>query len=525
MRCGPKNDPYLSTLRPCSEPPSIRHHMPQFSSLSSIIIDQSKVVAAGPVVPFPELAISTPTSSIPMTPLPTMLTNDSGNLAVPTKRVLTSSTFPCNANELQPEDHHVTLSRMREHSAVKHAFWQDHPIVSTLLLKRIWSSHGPWWILLKVAIALTSALALDLVTQNPDSTTATFIAWLSLSDVVSNGFKQSFSVFFGAVLGACIGVGLQAGLVPLSPYAIIGAVPLAVIITVYMLFLFQRENDFGALTNGAFSALFTVIVPNAYPPLALAPLPLQTLVVRLIAVSEGVVCGSIANILVSGLFYRRLFYQRHLAVARALRFAILDLARDPIGSQYAFGLVRDCQLSIQSALGEVSGIKTTRVKLSDNQTYADLHEYEATLTTYLKLLNLYAYVGFYKNQLDKKEQTVLVEILNNAYRILVEEVWGFDVPENLLSGPTFSWTQSAGEANKDTASEGSVAISSTSASSFPPDGLYTAPPTQSDFQPRDRVLPCKLEWLVKSLDSVLLELATDARISTGGWTAKQMSPL
>jgi len=489
--------------------------MSNVSSISSLIIDRKEVVPAGPVAPFPELAKSATLKSVEMRPLPVQTLSPTAE-TFQRHAFHTSSTFPMTMDAAQDAPaHHVTLSRMKKQPKTK--FWEQHPWLSTLLLQRIWSSHGPWWILLKVAIALTGALALDVVTKNPDSTTATFIAWLALSDVVSNGFKQCLSVYIGALLGSSIGVGLQAGLIPLSPYAIIGAVPLAVILTIYLLFLMQRENDFGALTNGAFSALFTVIVPFTYAPLNNSvSVPLQTLVVRLIAVTEGVVCGMIANVLVSGLFYRNLFYSRHLAVANTLRFAIVDVAKDPIHTQYAFGLIESCQQSVQAALGEVGRLRGTRVKVADNQTFADLQEYEATLTTYLKLLNIYAYVGLFRSLLSNNEQRILVEILNNAYRILVEEVWGFDTPEALIASPTLTLQRSVA----DDASMNFPEISQPNVGQT--DDFPVPLPSMGESPTRE--LPASLEWLVRSLDSVLLELAIDVRQSPyGGWTAKQQT--
>ena len=135
----------------------------------------------------------------------------------------------------------------------------------------------------KAAVACIVTLLLDRWVGNPDSVSSTFVAVLCVSPVVLMGIRQAGSQLAGSFLGGIWGaLGLALGLPALT------GVPLAVGLAILSTYLARMPSGYPI---AAFTALYLILVPRETP--------LDTLGVRLLAVTSGAVAGFLVNLVVS----------------------------------------------------------------------------------------------------------------------------------------------------------------------------------------------------------------------------------
>jgi Aromatic acid exporter family member 1 len=190
----------------------------------------------------------------------------------------------------------------------------------------------------KAFLACLVTLLLDGLVGNPDHVSSTFVAVLSVSAVALMGLRSGVQQLVGSALGGIWGtLATAVGLHPLA------AVPLAVGLAVVTAF---AAGASAAYPIAAFTALYLVLVPQGTP--------LQTLGIRLLAVTSGAVGGLVVNLVVSALFYRQI-YTRRLRDAEARVRAQLPAAagRGPDAAEEGFALLAALQGDLDHALTEL----------------------------------------------------------------------------------------------------------------------------------------------------------------------------
>ncbi len=181
---------------------------------------------------------------------------------------------------------------------------------SRLKLDHVAADNSPGFILLKSWLVIIVSLLLDKATRNPDSVTTVFVGILGLASYIYLGVMLAKQTLSAGLLGAVIGT-LVAAACYLPPsqdpsrWMLLVSVPFSVVTTQYIMMFLGVEHPAG-FTAGIFSALFVVIVPFAYPPIAdLVPVDdprrviWQTLLVRVIALFTGVASAYVVNFVVS----------------------------------------------------------------------------------------------------------------------------------------------------------------------------------------------------------------------------------
>lgn len=201
------------------------------------------------------------------------------------------------------------------------------------------SSKDLVYLAAKAALACGLAMLLDRLVGNPDSVSSTFVAILSISPVVLIGVRLAWSQLLASALGGLWGALALALSVP----ALL-AVPLAVglaIVTAYL------SRVAAAYPVAAFTALYLVLVPRATP--------LETLEVRLLAVTVGAVAGFVVNVTISSLFYRPIFRDRVARAERATRAMLADAARvDDAATDRGFARLTHLLSSLHQAKVELT---------------------------------------------------------------------------------------------------------------------------------------------------------------------------
>lgn len=191
---------------------------------------------------------------------------------------------------------------------------------------------------LKALLACLATLLLDDLVGNPDHVSSTFVAVLSVSAVALAGLRQGLSQLVGSALGGVWGtLATLAGLHPLA------AVPLAVAAAVLTA---HASRVAAGWPIAAFTALYLVLVPQGTP--------LETLGIRLLAVTSGAVGGLVVNVAVSAFAYRRI-YERRLADAESRVRTLLPAAatRGPDPAEPGFALLAELQRDLDQALTEL----------------------------------------------------------------------------------------------------------------------------------------------------------------------------
>jgi hypothetical protein len=190
----------------------------------------------------------------------------------------------------------------------------------------------------KAFLACLVTLLLDELVGNPDHVSSTFVAVLSVSAVALMGLRSGVQQLVGSALGGIWGsLATAVGLHPLA------AVPLAVGLAVLTAF---AAGASAAYPIAAFTALYLVLVPQGTP--------LQTLGIRLLAVTSGAIGGLAVNLAVSALFYRQI-YSRRLRDAEGRVRALLPAAagRGPDAAEEGFAQLAALQGDLDAALTEL----------------------------------------------------------------------------------------------------------------------------------------------------------------------------
>ncbi len=194
------------------------------------------------------------------------------------------------------------------------------------------------FLVVKAALACLVALLLDELLGNPDSVSSTFAAVLCVSPVLLMGLRQAGSILAGSVFG-----GIWGAVVLLAGLPAIPGVPLAVGLAILTSYGARAPSGYPI---AAFTALYLILVPRATP--------LETLGVRLLAVSSGAAAGFAVNLLVSAVFYRRIFRDRLKLVEQKI-FDLLPAAarRGPDAAESGFALLSSVQGDLTQALEEL----------------------------------------------------------------------------------------------------------------------------------------------------------------------------
>ena len=146
----------------------------------------------------------------------------------------------------------------------------------------------------KAALACLFALALDVLTGNPDHVTSTFVAIISVSPVVLMGLRRSLDQVVGSAIGGLWGAGAM-----LLGLEILAGIPLAVGAAVLSAFGLGFGRGY---TVAAFSAMFVQAVPRGDA--------MDTLEVRVLAVGTAAISAFMVNVLVSAAAYRGILKRR-----------------------------------------------------------------------------------------------------------------------------------------------------------------------------------------------------------------------
>lgn len=190
----------------------------------------------------------------------------------------------------------------------------------------------------KAALACLVALLLDRLVGNPDSVSSTFVAVLCVSPVILMGLRQAWSQLVGSVLGGIWGaLALQLDL------PVLAGVPLAVGLAILTVYLARVPSGYPI---AAFTALYLILVPR--------DTPLDTLGVRLLAVSCGATAGFLVNLVVSAIFYRGIFRDRLRLAERQVRELLGAAVRGgPDAAEPGFALLAGLQGDLGQALEEL----------------------------------------------------------------------------------------------------------------------------------------------------------------------------
>ena len=190
----------------------------------------------------------------------------------------------------------------------------------------------------KALLACLVTLLLDDLIGNPDHVSSTFVAVLSVAAVALAGLRSGVQQLAGSALGGVWGtLATLAGLPPLA------GVPLAVGLAIVTAFAMRAGP---AYPIAAFTALYLVLVPQGTP--------LETLGIRLLAVTSGAVGGLLVNVAVSALAYRRIYLRRLAAVEGEVR-ALLPVAalEGPDAAERGFARLAALQAELDEALREL----------------------------------------------------------------------------------------------------------------------------------------------------------------------------
>lgn len=190
----------------------------------------------------------------------------------------------------------------------------------------------------KALAACFVTLLLDELVGNPDHVSSTLVAVLSVSAVALAGLRQGLAQLVGSALGGVWGTAATlAGLPPLA------GVPLAVGVAIVTAFAARAGS---AYPIAAFTALYLILVPQGTP--------LETLGIRLLAVTSGVVGGLLVNVVVSARFYRRIYAAR-LATAEEEVRALVPAAvgGGPDAAEAGFARLAALQAELDEALREL----------------------------------------------------------------------------------------------------------------------------------------------------------------------------
>lgn len=192
----------------------------------------------------------------------------------------------------------------------------------------------------KAALACALALLGCRLLGNPDLVSATFVAVICVSPTVLVGIRRSTLQIVGSVIGGTLGAAAGA----LGVSAEVG-IPVTVGLAVLVAF---RLGLGSAYLIAAFSALIVQAVPRGSPATALD--------VRIVAVLIAAVAAFVANAVVSGGAYVRIFKRRLARIDAYVAQVLTAAAADPSPEALlpAFEPITAVQGEIATAIAELT---------------------------------------------------------------------------------------------------------------------------------------------------------------------------
>lgn len=161
---------------------------------------------------------------------------------------------------------------------------------------------GSWAFILKASLAMLAAFALGrhIPLANRDMISFLFAMMLSLEPVSATGFKRGLDQFRATLIG-----GLLSGLI----VAVVGINPFGLALSIATILYFTLAQDWRnlsvvALFTGIYMTQFLQLAPDGTPDILL------TMLVRILALTAGIVFAMIFNALVSVAYMRRLPHKR-----------------------------------------------------------------------------------------------------------------------------------------------------------------------------------------------------------------------
>jgi hypothetical protein len=282
-------------------------------------------------------------------------------------------------------------------------FWQNHHILSNILLVNKWRDFGPWYIVLKVFLSAMLGLAINLGTQCQDNISTAFTSFLVVSPIVSQGLLNGLHILWAGVLGSAF------GMISLAVWGLANStgdafandslpwlrVPLTMAVAAYSLFVLDQFTNPSAVTTAVFSALYVQLAAVPYPPMASDPIWAQVLVTRILALTTGVVAGTVVNVLLSGAFYDWIFKNQSYSTDAKLLDCLPKLLACDFSGEYIFSVLLSRITDAEAAIREltwVSRMVTCDARLA-KRSHVRLTNYVTILKLYLNLASLYGFVG------------------------------------------------------------------------------------------------------------------------------------
>jgi len=215
---------------------------------------------------------------------------------------------------------------------------------------------------LKALLATGLALGLDLLLNNPDHVSSTFVALLCISPTVLMGLRRGTAQFTGSIIGGLIGTALAYLGLPL-----IIALPIAVGLAVFMSI---HTGQILGYTVAGFTALFVLAVPQGTP--------IETFQIRILAIFIGSFSGFIVNVFVSSFDYIRIFERKIKVTEDYICDLILKSSKQgPSVMSQAFTFVSVVQQELSMAKEEVILRKSQsilkKIRKMDNRLYNLIH--------------------------------------------------------------------------------------------------------------------------------------------------------
>ena len=166
---------------------------------------------------------------------------------------------------------------------------------------------------LKAGFASGLAYGLAVATNNPDGVSAAFVAVVCTSPIVLAGLRRAFEQALASLLGGAIAVAIAITGMPLG---------LGLGLSVGLSILVVHALRVGrAYPVAAFTAVYIFLLDMGGPGLSLQ--------VRAMSVGLGAVVATILNILVSSMYYRRIYRERTRLAVAAVAEHISKLAEGP----------------------------------------------------------------------------------------------------------------------------------------------------------------------------------------------------
>lgn len=166
---------------------------------------------------------------------------------------------------------------------------------------------------LKAGMASGLAYGLAVATHNPDGVSAAFVAVVCTSPIVLAGLRRAFEQALASLLGGAIAVAIALAGVPTGL-----GLGLAVGLSILLVHALKVGR---AYPVAAFTAVYIFLLDMGGPGLSLQ--------VRAMSVGLGAVAATFVNILVSSMYYRRIYRQRTELAVAAVAEHISKLAEGP----------------------------------------------------------------------------------------------------------------------------------------------------------------------------------------------------